>query len=110
MMIQNITQQTIAIARSAVPKAIALEEGASKTQDFLSGVNHPTQNPTDSQVTPTPQREPIKHTLIGSSQAVMATIRSLHQLRYAEVGDWSPLLPTGNTGEVMSILVRSILV
>ena len=57
-----------------------------------------------------PQREPIKHTLIGSSQVVLSTIRVLHQLRYAEVNDWSPLLPTGNPDEVMSILVRSIMV
>ncbi|MBN3899761.1 MAG: hypothetical protein HWQ41_32180 [Nostoc sp. NOS(2021)] len=56
-----------------------------------------------------PERECIKHTLIGSAKAVTSTIRVLHQLRYADIGDWSPLLPTGNTGEVMSILIRSIL-
>jgi hypothetical protein len=55
-----------------------------------------------------PEREIIKHTLIGSSKAVMATIRILHQLGYADIGDWSPLLPTSNSGEVMSILIRSI--
>ncbi|MCC5614258.1 hypothetical protein LC605_04035 [Nostoc sp. CHAB 5836] len=55
-----------------------------------------------------PERESIKHTLIGSPKAVTSTIRVLHQLRYAPIGDWSPLLPTGNTGEVMSILIRSI--
>ncbi|BAY95240.1 MULTISPECIES: hypothetical protein [unclassified Tolypothrix] len=54
------------------------------------------------------ERETIKHTLIGSSQAVMATIRILHQLGYADIGNWSPLLPTNNPGEVMSILIRSI--
>ncbi|MBD2354804.1 hypothetical protein H6G41_09220 [Tolypothrix sp. FACHB-123] len=57
-----------------------------------------------------PEREKIKHTLIGSSQAVMATIRVLHQLGYADIGDWSPLLPTNNSGEVMSILIRTIIV
>ncbi|OUL19244.1 hypothetical protein BV372_33575 [Nostoc sp. T09] len=76
-------------------------------QAFLSNDN-PTLNQTSSQLTP--QREPIKHTLIGSAKAVLSTIRVLHQLRYAEVNDWSPLLPTGNTDEVMSILVRSIMV
>ncbi|MBD2357679.1 hypothetical protein H6G41_24220 [Tolypothrix sp. FACHB-123] len=55
-----------------------------------------------------PERETIKHTLIGSSQAVMATIRIVHQLGYADIGDWSPLLPTSNPREVMSILIRSI--
>lgn len=63
---------------------------------------------TDSQASP--ERESIKHTLIGSAKAVTSTIRVLHQLRYADIGDWSPLLPTGNTGEVMSILIRSILI
>ncbi|GEM_PF-608952 len=63
--------------------------------------------------TPTPnrEREIIKHMLIGSSKAVMGTIQVLHQLGYAQVGDWSPLLPSPtNPGEVMSILVRQILV
>lgn len=55
-----------------------------------------------------PGREQIKHTLIGSQRAVTGTIQVLHQLGYAAVGDWSPLLPSTNPGEVMSILVRSI--
>ncbi|MCC5622863.1 hypothetical protein [Nostoc sp. CHAB 5715] len=62
---------------------------------------------TDSQASS--ERESIKHTLIGSPKAVTSTIRVLHQLRYADIGDWSPLLPTGNASEVMSILIRSIL-
>jgi hypothetical protein len=57
-----------------------------------------------------PEREKIKHMLIGSSKAVIGTIRVLHQLGYADVGDWSPLLPTENSGEVMSVLTRSITV
>lgn len=55
-----------------------------------------------------PEREKIKHTLIGSSKAVIGTIRVLHQLGYADVGEWSPLLPTNNPGEFMSILIRTI--
>ncbi|NMG07830.1 hypothetical protein DP117_13410 [Brasilonema sp. UFV-L1] len=81
------------------------------TQGFLSSAdnaNTPTPNQTNSQASA--QRELIKHTLIGSPKAVKSTIRVLHQLKYASIGDWSPLVPTGNTGEVMSILIRSILV
>ncbi|MDZ7963056.1 MAG: hypothetical protein RMY34_35230 [Aulosira sp. DedQUE10] len=59
---------------------------------------------------PSPKREPIKHILIGSPKAVTSTIHRLHVNGYANVGDWSPLLPTLNQGEVMSILVRQILV
>ena len=56
-----------------------------------------------------PERETIKHTLIGSSKAVMSTIQVLHQLGYAQVGDWSPLLPSPtNPAEVMSILIGNI--
>lgn len=55
-----------------------------------------------------PERQQIKHILIGQERAVTGTIRVLHQLGYASVGDWSPLLPSSNPGEVMSILVRSI--
>ena len=54
------------------------------------------------------ERETIKHTLIGSNKAVIGTIRVLHQLGYADILDWSPLLPTNNSGEVMSVLIRSI--
>ncbi len=57
-----------------------------------------------------PIREPLKHLLIGSPKAVTSTIRYFHQLGYAQVGDWSPLLPTVNPGEVMSILSKQILV
>ncbi|MBE9215037.1 hypothetical protein IQ247_20605 [Plectonema cf. radiosum LEGE 06105] len=56
------------------------------------------------------QPEIIKHTLTGSSKAVIGTIQVLHQLGYANIRDWTPLLPTSNPGEVMSILVRSITV
>ncbi|NJN11621.1 MAG: hypothetical protein HC815_28090 [Richelia sp. RM1_1_1] len=52
----------------------------------------------------------IKHTLTGSSKAVIGTIRVLHQLGYANIRDWTPLLPTSNPGEVMSILIRTITV
>ena len=96
--------------------AVAQFDGASyslqsTTQGFLSSgdnANTPIPNQTSSQASP--ERQPIKHTLIGSPKAVNSTIRVLHQLKYASISDWSPLVPTGNIGEVMSILIRSILV
>ncbi|MBW4569882.1 MAG: hypothetical protein KME31_18215 [Tolypothrix carrinoi HA7290-LM1] len=57
-----------------------------------------------------PKREPIKHLLIGSAKAVTSTIHNLQVIGYASVGDWSPLLPTANPGEFMSILSRQILI
>ncbi|QSJ21086.1 hypothetical protein JYQ62_33725 [Nostoc sp. UHCC 0702] len=55
-----------------------------------------------------PNREPIKHLLIGSPKVVTATIHYLQMIGYANVGDWSPLQPIGDEGEVMSILRRYI--
>jgi len=104
--------------------AVAQFDGAnyslqSTTQGFLSSADN-ANTPIPNQTSPersrgahsqaSPEREPIKHTLIGSPKAVNSTIRVLHQLKYAEISDWSPLVPTGRTGEVMSILIRSILV
>ena len=59
-------------------------------------------------ISQTPEPEKIKHILIGSKEAVIATIEDLHQLGYANICDWTPLLPTSNPGEVTSVLVRSI--
>ncbi|MEH2212968.1 hypothetical protein [Nostoc sp.] len=78
------------------------------TQNFLSGANNPTTNQTSSEATPL--KEPLKHLLIGSSKAVTSTIHYLQVIGYADVGDWSPLLPSPNAGEVMSILNRPIVV
>ena len=84
----------------------------SKYRNFLADAGNedlaiPHFQPIISQV---PEREKIKHTLTGSSKAVIGTIRVLHQLGYANTRDWTPLLPTSNPGEVMSILIRKITV
>jgi hypothetical protein len=63
-----------------------------------------------------PNRNPIRHLLIGSPEVVQSTIYQLHTLRYAEVGLWSPaiapssseLVLTLNPGEVMRILLRYV--
>ena len=52
--------------------------------------------------------ELLRHLLIGSTDGVTSTIQTLHCLGYAEPGDWSPLLPVADSGEVMSILIRNI--
>ncbi|MDF5707374.1 MAG: hypothetical protein PUP90_06750 [Nostoc sp. S4] len=68
----------------------------------IPALNQPAQNPL-------PKREPIKHILIGSSKAVTSTIHYLQVIGYASIGDWSLLIPTSNSDEVMSILIRQIL-
>jgi hypothetical protein len=96
MMTQGISKQTTTTG-----------VGADVVQNFLSGTP-PTNNQIESQATPA--REPLKHLLIGSSKAVTSTIHYLQMIGYAQVGDWSPLLPSPNPGEVMSILNRPIVV
>ncbi len=81
------------------------------TQSFLSSVeesNAAVNSPSEFQTVQ--GKEPLKHLLIGSSKAVTSTIHYLQVIGYADVGDWSPLLPSPNPGEVMSILNRPIAV
>lgn len=57
---------------------------------------------------PFPRKEPVKVLLIGSPQGVNNTIHTLYSRGFAEVTAWSPLQPTSNPGEVMSVLRRQI--
>ncbi|MFB2645801.1 hypothetical protein ACE09Y_05925 [Raphidiopsis sp. BLCC-F218] len=80
-----------------------------QTRNFIGNVNHTTV--VSSTVVPeSDRREPLKHLLIGSKKTVLSTIHYLHVLGYAHATDWSDLIPTNNPGEVMSILVRQILI
>ncbi|MBD2495646.1 hypothetical protein [Nostoc sp. FACHB-280] len=74
-----------------------------RDEDFNQSIRSQSTQP------PVPHREPIKHLLMGSPKAVTNTIHRLQVIGYASVGDWSPLLATGNADEVMSILIRHIL-
>jgi hypothetical protein len=53
-------------------------------------------------------RESVRLMAIGSREGVLRVIHTLHRLRFAEVSEWSPLLPAPTPGEVMSILTRYI--
>ncbi|WP_427161827.1 hypothetical protein ACQFX9_09735 [Aliinostoc sp. HNIBRCY26] len=85
------------------------QSAQSKLEQFL-GENPDTLSLDQSTQQPLPHREPIKHLLIGSPKTVTSTIHYLQVIGYASVGEWSPLLPTANPGEVMSILIRQILI
>ncbi|HEY9647904.1 MAG TPA: hypothetical protein V6C88_16125 [Chroococcidiopsis sp.] len=58
---------------------------------------------------PEGDRESVKLLVIGSRQGVTIIMQTLYRLGFAEISEWSPLLPGPNPGEVMSILTRSIL-
>ncbi len=57
---------------------------------------------------PPPERERLKMILVSSPRVVKNTIRTLYTKGFAEVTEWSPLQPTPNPGEVMSVLSRNI--
>lgn len=53
-------------------------------------------------------RETVKLMVIGSPRAVENTIRVLYLRGFAELYEWSPMQPTQNPGEVMSLLRRLV--
>ncbi len=53
-------------------------------------------------------RDAVRLIAIGSRHSVLSVIYALHRLHFAQVGDWSPLLPAPTPGEVMSILTRYV--
>ena len=57
---------------------------------------------------PTPGKETVRVLVIGSRKGVNSTIHTLHSLGFAEVNEWSRLLPAPNSREVMSILTRHL--
>jgi hypothetical protein len=79
----------------------------SSTANFLTGpatLPDPFSIPAET----SPEREALRVLVIGSRKGVINTIHTLHRLGFAEVGEWSPLLPAPAQGEVMSILTRYI--
>jgi hypothetical protein len=79
-------------------------------EDFLPDANQTPTPPASSNVATQspPSRESVKILLIGSPGGVNNIIQTLYRLRFAEVTEWSPLQPTANPGEVVSILIRQL--
>jgi len=59
---------------------------------------------------PVSGKEFIKVMVIGSRKGINSIIKTLHRLRFAEVTEWSPPIPYGASGEMMSLLRRQIMV
>ncbi|NEQ30212.1 MAG: hypothetical protein F6K04_04305 [Leptolyngbya sp. SIO4C5] len=61
-----------------------------------------------------PERERLRHLIMGSADGVRSAINTLHLLHYADQGQWSPILTipasgiwlTPEQGEVFSYLLR----
>ena len=52
--------------------------------------------------------EVVRVMVFGSHYGVNYTIRWLYRLQFAQVSEWSFLMPAPNPGEVMSILTKRI--
>ncbi|MDB9318212.1 hypothetical protein [Nodularia spumigena] len=79
-------------------------------RNFLVDADHQNSPVLNESIQTEPNREPLKHLLIGTAKTVTSTIHYLQVIGYAQVSDWSPLLPSPNPGEVISILNRPIVV
>ena len=55
------------------------------------------------------RKEFVKVMVIGSRKGITSIIKTLHTLRFAEVGEWSPIMPHGESGELMSVLRKRVL-
>jgi hypothetical protein len=51
-------------------------------------------------------KQPIRLLICGVPKAVESIVNLLHVLGFAQVGEWSPPLPSPLAGEVMRILTR----
>jgi hypothetical protein len=58
---------------------------------------------------PVPRKEFVKVMVIGSRKGITSVINTLHTLRFAPVGEWSPIVPHSNSGELMSVLRKRVL-
>lgn len=55
------------------------------------------------------RKEFVKVMVIGSRKGITSVIKMLHTLRFAEVGEWTPIVPHGESGELMSVLRKRVL-
>ncbi len=52
-------------------------------------------------------QERLRLILVGSAEWITQTIRQLHSLGFAQVGDWSAIMPMLNSTDLISILTRT---
>ncbi|MGB7249259.1 MAG: hypothetical protein WBC73_09995 [Phormidesmis sp.] len=79
--------------------------GATAPNAFIgSGYQPPGNSPSGHPPSP----EHVRHMIFGTPQSVQATIKLLHKLGYADPNDWSRLVSTKRSGEVMAILTKRV--
>lgn len=63
---------------------------------------------TDSDIPHFPNREPVRIIVIGSRQAILAIIHTLHAKTFTTADEWSPLQPEPMTGKLMSVVTKYV--
>jgi hypothetical protein len=57
-------------------------------------------------VLPSPNQEIVRHILLGDYGAIARAIKTLAVCNYAYPQDWSQPIPTGRSGEYLSIMTK----
>ncbi|GET44633.1 hypothetical protein MiSe_94640 [Microseira wollei NIES-4236] len=53
-----------------------------------------------------PEREKVQFLIISSREGVQEQIRNFYVMGFAQVDEWSPIVPVPNSDRVMTILTR----
>jgi hypothetical protein len=61
-----------------------------------------------STTSPNPEREPVQILVIGSSRGITNIIHSLYAHHFAQISEWSPLMPAPVPGQLMRMLIRYV--
>ncbi|MEM6836351.1 MAG: hypothetical protein AAF609_05810 [Cyanobacteria bacterium P01_C01_bin.120] len=67
------------------------------------------QEPSAFSVPAAPNADSIRVIVVGHAEAVDNFVVTQHRLGFAEVGAWSPPLPTPHSNQVMRILTKRLL-
>ncbi|MCU0544555.1 MAG: peptide ABC transporter substrate-binding protein [Oscillatoriaceae cyanobacterium Prado104] len=55
-----------------------------------------------------PNREPVLILVIGSQKGIDKIVSALYLRRFAEIQEWSQILPAPNVGKLMRSLIRYV--
>ncbi|NEP28333.1 hypothetical protein [Moorena sp. SIO3I6] len=82
------------------------------TEEFIPNENNNPEEitPANTPQEPSPKKYPVKHILKGSRKAIFKTMHTLYALRYAEISEWSPLQPTGISGEFITMMTKYLII
>lgn len=78
-------------------------------EDFLPDSEETPTTPASPESHPSnPEREPVQILVIGSKEGITNIIQTLHSHRFAEIYEWSPLMPAPVPGKLMRSLLRYV--